>query len=178
MRFKALSLLLLSLAACTSATADKRQTQSIDYASLSAALESLAQQIPTAASAAFVPTKTVNLNNIQDPPASVFPILITAVPLSVLGDLVNPLSRSSLASEFQAGNTPGWYHSLPTGVKSYLSVVHSQIQEGALTATTSIPLSTASSSGGVAAPAAPTGGVALAGSIAGALGIAGLAMVL
>lgn len=136
--------------------------------------ESLVQQIPTTPAGPFVPTKTVNLNNLQDPPASVLPILITAVPMSVMGDLVDPQSRSSLASEFQAGNTPGWYQSLPTGVKSYLSVVHSQIQEGALQATTSLPLST--SSGGAAAPAVPTG--ALAANIAGAVGIAGLALAL
>lgn len=141
--------------------------------------ESLVQQIPTTAARPLVPTKTVNLNNLQEPPASVLPVLITAVPLSVMADLVNPLSRSSLASEFQAGNTPGWYQSLPTGVKSYLSVVHSQIQEGALQATTSLPLSTSSSdtaAAAAAAPAVPTG--MLVANIAGAVGIAGLALAL
>jgi hypothetical protein len=124
---------------------------------------------------AGAPVQTVNLSNIDDPPPSLLPILITAVPMSVMWDILDPGSRSALASEFQHGSTPAWYQSLPTPVQSYLSVVHSQIQQGALQANTSMPLATSTSSGkGALAVATPTGAL----NMVGALGIAGLAMVL
>ncbi|RJE21401.1 hypothetical protein PHISCL_06271 [Aspergillus sclerotialis] len=137
-----------------------------------------------------IPTKTANLDNISAPPRSLIPQIISAVPPTVLVDLVNPARRSSLASEFKAGNTPSWYGSLPTDVKSYLSVVKKQISEGALTATTGLAYQTqeasttttvasstsTSTSEGLAAPAARQTGLGM--SAMGALGVVGAALVL
>jgi hypothetical protein len=124
------------------------------------------------------PVQTVNLSNIDDPPPSLLPILITAVPMSVMWDILDPGSRSALASEFQHGSTPAWYQSLPTPVQSYLSVVHWQIQQGALQANISMPVATSTSSGKAALAVATPTGAALALNMVGALGVAGLAMVL
>ncbi|KAF4276077.1 hypothetical protein CNMCM8812_006365 [Aspergillus fumigatus] len=85
-----------------------------------------------------LPTKTANLDNISPPPRSLIPEVITALPPSVLMELIIPSQRSALASQFKAGSTPAWYASLPSDVQSYLSVVKSQISEGALTATTGL----------------------------------------
>jgi hypothetical protein len=41
------------------------------------------------------------------------------VPITVIWELIDPQSRSILASQFSAGTTPAWYNSLPTDVKSY-----------------------------------------------------------
>lgn len=112
----------------------------------------------------------------------------------MLWDLINAQSRSSLASAFSAGSTPAWYSSLPADVKSYMSVVKSQISGGALTATTGLAYETSSastSSGSGAttgtagasststskglAASQPTGLTAL---VIGAVGVLGLALVL
>lgn len=88
-------------------------------------------------------------------------------------------------------------------MKSYFSVVKSQISEGALTATTGLAYQTttataatatvtgtgtstataagtaaAASSSGMAAPVRPTGAGVLAANVAGALGVVGLALAL
>lgn len=105
-----------------------------------------------------------------------------------------PAQRASLANDFKAGKTPEWYGALPTDVKSYLSVVKSQIADGALTAppkkaaAQTEPASadaTTSGSGGSAASAtssgAGAGGVKPTGLIVGgmgALGVLGAAMAL
>lgn len=137
-----------------------------------------------------IPTKTANLNNIPAPPPSLIPQIISAVPPTVIVDLVNPARRSSLASDFKAGNTPTWYGSLPTDVKSYLSVVKKEIGNGALTATTGLayqteataadatatPTSTSTSEGVAPAGPKPTGGLGV--SALGALGVVGAALVL
>lgn len=102
---------------------------------------------------------------------------MTDVPLSVLGELLDPNARSSLASEFKAGTTPGWYQSLPPSIRSYLNIVHTQIAEGALSANTSAPLPTSTSTARGAVLANPTG-AALKVNMAGALGIAAVALVL
>jgi hypothetical protein len=146
-----------------------------------------------------MPTKTANLDNISPPPRSLIPQVITALPPSVLIELVIPAQRSALASQFKAGSTPAWYASLPADVQSYLSVVKSQISEGALTATTGLAYQTATasatgtatetgtgasaggatatstSSKGMAAAARPTG-VLMAGGVG--MGVLGLALVL
>jgi hypothetical protein len=97
--------------------------------------------------------------------------------MSVLGDLLDPASRSSLAAEFKNGTTPSWYQGLPTSIQSYISAVNKQINDGALSANTSVAVSTSTSSGMARALVpAPTG--ALAVNVVGALGIAGLALVL
>jgi hypothetical protein len=121
--------------------------------------------------------------------------------VTVLWELINVQSRSSLASAFSAGSTPAWYSSLPADVKSYMSVVKSQISGGALTATTGLAYETTTTTttgstgtgtgttGGVTgtasagatstskglAPSQPTG---LTASVIGALGVLGLVLVL
>lgn len=56
--------------------------------------------------------------------------IFTGVPQKVLIDLMNPAGRSSIASEFAAGNTPSWYNDLPTPVKSYIESIHEAIKTG------------------------------------------------
>lgn len=138
-----------------------------------------------------LPTKTANLDNIAAPPRSLIGEVISAVPPSVLIDLVVPTRRASLASEFSAGNTPAWYSSLPTDVKSYMKEVKSQINDGALTATTGLAAQTAASAsatasatasaststGAAAAGPRATGGP-LAASVMGAFGVLGVAVAL
>lgn len=138
-----------------------------------------------------IPTKTANLDNISAPPRSLIPQIISAVPPTVIVELMNPSRRSSLAAEFKAGNTPSWYGALPTDVKSYLSVVKKQISDGALTATTGLAYETqgvstttvakasatsTSTSSGLAAPGARQTGLGI--SAFGALGVVGAALVL
>lgn len=146
-------------------------------------------------------TASANFGNISPPPRSLIPEILSVVPVTVLWELINPQSRSSLASAFSAGSTPAWYSSLPADVKSYVSVVKSQISGGALTATTGLAYETTttktgasatgtgsgtggstggsagatSTSKGLAVAAQPTG---LTASVVGALGVLGLALVL
>lgn len=137
------------------------------------------------------PTKTANLDNLPAPPRSLIPQLISAVPPTVLLDMVNPARRSALASDFKAGNTPSWYTALPTDVKSYLSVVKKEVNNGALTATTgrayqtdaevtttatmAMTSSTATATSEGLAAAVPTSGLSV--SALGALGVVGAALV-
>ncbi|CAG7917636.1 unnamed protein product [Penicillium olsonii] len=81
-------------------------------------------------------TASANFGNISSPPRSLIGEILSVVPVSVIWELINPEQRKSLASQFNAGTTPAWYDALPTDVKSYMSVVRSQISDGALTATT------------------------------------------
>jgi hypothetical protein len=124
-----------------------------------------------------VPTKTVNVDNLANAPPNFIPVIVTSVPMSVLGDLLDPYARSSLASQFKAGTTPGWYQSLPPSIKSYLATVHTQIADGALSANASAPVPTSTSSARGAVLANPTG-AALKINMAGALGIAAIALAL
>jgi hypothetical protein len=120
-------------------------------------------------------------------------MIITAVPASILVELVNPSARSAIASEFAAGNTPQWYATLPSPVKSYIEALNSQIRAGQvdLSATPSafqFPVTTASTgkatgkgdsvatSTSKAVAAQVTGGVGM--SVAAAVGILGLAIAL
>jgi hypothetical protein len=73
-----------------------------------------------------VPFQTPGGNLLQ-PPASLVGAIITGVPASVLVQVWGGAGKSSLASEFKAGNTPAWYQTLPEGVKSYISALASQI---------------------------------------------------
>lgn len=141
-------------------------------------------------------TASANFGNISPPPKSLIPEILSIVPVTVLWDLINAQSRSSLASAFSAGSTPAWYSSLPADVKSYMSVVKSQIAGGALTATTGLAYETTSTgtagvetavSAGSQTGAGPTStskGLAAAQatgltvSVVGALGVLGLALVL
>lgn len=68
--------------------------------------------------------------NLLQPPSSIVTDIITAVPPTVLALLMIPARRSSISSEIQAGNTPGWYESLPAEVKSYVSAMKEQVSRG------------------------------------------------
>lgn len=106
--------------------------------------------------------------------------------MTVLWELIDQESRRSLASDFSAGTTPAWYSSLPSDVKSYMSVVRSQINAGALTATAT-PTGTASQTGTGTASATGSSSTssgmaaqptALTATVVGALGVLGLALAL
>ncbi|KXG46619.1 uncharacterized protein PGRI_054750 [Penicillium griseofulvum] len=139
-------------------------------------------------------TASANFANISPPPRSLIPEILSVVPVSVIWELINPVERSSLASQFKAGTTPAWYSALPSDVKDYMSVVKSQISAGALTATasetnptantgavataataTGVNSGSASSTSSKGAAAQPTG---LTVSALGALGVLGLALAL
>ena len=68
--------------------------------------------------------------NLQQPPVSLIGAIITAVPASILIELAQPSLRSSIASEFKTGNTPQWYATLPSGVKSYVESLETQVAAG------------------------------------------------
>ncbi|KAL4799191.1 hypothetical protein BDV19DRAFT_294224 [Aspergillus venezuelensis] len=134
--------------------------------------------------------------NLLQPPSSLINDIITAVPPTVLAQLMMPSGRSSIASDFSAGNTPTWYEDLPSEVKSYVLAMKSQAAAGDVdlnTTRTPAPTSTGSSDSedGSASgesgdsPATETSsGLAphatgeVAASLLGALGLLGLAVVL
>ncbi|KAK5789949.1 hypothetical protein VI817_007236 [Penicillium citrinum] len=115
--------------------------------------------------------------------------MISVVPMTVLWDLIDQQSRRALASQISAGTTPTWYSSLPSDVKSYMSVVRSQVKAGVLTQAptaekasqtgtgagtgTATATGSSSTSSGMAAAAQPTG---LTVTVVGALSILGLAL--
>ena len=68
--------------------------------------------------------------NLPQPPASLLGPIITGVPVSVLVELAQSSLRSSIASEFKAGNTPQWYQTLPTAVKIYIESLQTFIADG------------------------------------------------
>lgn len=109
--------------------------------------------------------------------------------MTVLWELIDQESRRSLASEFSAGTTPAWYSSLPSDVKSYMSVVRSQVKAGVLTQTpTPTATGTATGSQTGTGTAAATGSTSTSKGLAaqptaitavvGALGVLGLALAL
>ncbi|KAL4895350.1 hypothetical protein BDV59DRAFT_200014 [Aspergillus ambiguus] len=174
--------LLTVLAAASWAAPEATQTSDAeDWSALASAMRSI--------TAFSLPSKTGHLENLASPPRSLFAEIVNNVPPTALAQIVIPAQRSALASDFKAGKTPVWYQNLPTDVKSYISVVKSQIADGALTATTQAmaasetptPVTTAdgaaasTSSEGVAAAARPTG-VMVSGM--GALGVLGVALAL
>lgn len=127
-------------------------------------------------------------DDVGEPPESLLQVLITAIPPSVLPQLIMPSGRSSLLSEFQDGNTPSWYNELPTDIQSYFSAVAAKMTDEGVTIPTSVDLEfptdlgndgegggegTSTSSG---LGARPTG--AIAGSLAVAAGILGAAIAL
>ncbi|OQE15272.1 hypothetical protein PENSTE_c029G05087 [Penicillium steckii] len=142
-------------------------------------------------------TSGANFANISPPPKSLINEMISAVPMTVLWDLIDQQSRRALASQISAGTTPTWYSSLPSDVKSYMSVVRSQVKAGVLTQTptaekasqtgadtgtgagagagtgTATATGSSSTSSGMAAAAQPTG---LTVTVVGALSILGLAL--
>lgn len=55
------------------------------------------------------------------PTSSVLDVLLTAAPSGFVSSIVNdPSYASSFESAFSAGNSPAWFNSLPTNVRSYL----------------------------------------------------------
>lgn len=56
--------------------------------------------------------------------------LFTGVPQTALIELMNSAGRSSIRSEFAAGNTPSWYLALPSPVKSYIESINKAIATG------------------------------------------------
>ncbi|KAL4945728.1 hypothetical protein BDV06DRAFT_218974 [Aspergillus oleicola] len=133
--------------------------------------------------------------NLIQPPSSLINDIITAVPPTVLAQLMMPSGRSSIASDFSAGNTPTWYEDLPSEVKSYVLAMKSQAAAGDVdlnTTRTPAPTSTgssdsndaASSEGGDSPATETSSGLAphatgeVAASLLGALGLLGLAVVL
>jgi hypothetical protein len=134
-------------------------------------------------------TSGANFANISPPPKSLIGEIISAVPMTVLWELIDQESRRSLASEFSAGTTPAWYSSLPSDVKSYMSVVRSQVKAGVLTQTpTPTATGTATGSQTGTGTAAATGSTSTSKGLAaqptaitavvGALGVLGLALAL
>ncbi|KAJ5626933.1 hypothetical protein N7528_004360 [Penicillium herquei] len=128
---------------------------------------------------------TANFANISPAPKLLVPEVLSVVPFTIVMDLFDASSRSSMASQFTNGSTPAWYASLPSDVQQYVSVVRAQISDGALTAQaasatgatatatgTASAGSTSSSSGMAAQP------TVAAASMIGALGVLGLALVL
>ena len=61
--------------------------------------------VPISPLIASKPTETLGL----DMPSSMIIPMITAVPASVIIQLMNTKSRSSVRAQFDAGNTPAWY---------------------------------------------------------------------
>ena len=125
-------------------------------------------------------------DDLGDPPDTLLNVLITAIPPTVLPQIIMPAGRSSLLSEFQEGNTPSWYNDLPTDVKSYFSAVAAKMTSDGVTIPTTVDFDfptdievdgdgegTATSSG---LGSRPTG--AIAGSLAVAAGILGAAIAL
>jgi hypothetical protein len=78
----------------------------------------------------FTANFTVPGGNLIQPPSSIINDIITGIPPTVLAQLLIPTARSSIASEFQAGNTPDWYNDLPSEVKSYVAAIRSQVGAG------------------------------------------------
>ncbi|RAL01832.1 uncharacterized protein BO80DRAFT_501369 [Aspergillus ibericus CBS 121593] len=137
--------LLASTASCTPEPLS--DTDAANWSALAQALKPYTITIPTK-------TASLNLENIPPPPHTVIHQVITAVPPTALAQLFVPAKRSALASEFQAGNTPDWYKTLPTDVKSYISVVKRGIASGTETGMgtvkeTGVGKGSSSSSGGV-----------------------------
>jgi hypothetical protein len=122
------------------------------------------------------------LNKMPTPPASIVGAILTAVPGNVVADLMNPLSRDSLASAFQAGDVPDWYGSLPTGVQNYFSEVAAQMGASGVTFQPTGPIATGAPKGALRTltsedvGAKPTG--AVIGSVLIAAGFLGAAIAL
>ncbi|KAL3481368.1 hypothetical protein BJX99DRAFT_253672 [Aspergillus californicus] len=169
-------------------------TASVNATDMQNAADQLLSMFPSATP--YTANFTVPGGNLIQPPSSLVGAIITAVPPTVLAQLFLPSGRSSIASEFQAGNTPSWYEELPSDVKSYVLAIRSQVGAGDVDlSATPTPTASAESgddssseadsdsdsdspatetSSGLAARA--TGEVA--GSLVGVLGLLGLAVML
>ncbi|KAI5920925.1 hypothetical protein F4810DRAFT_713123 [Camillea tinctor] len=150
-------------------------TSSIDYAKISDQLHSYIGQM-SIQPMATKPSVTLGISV----PETLRAEIISAVPASIIIKLVNPQYRESVASDFAAGSTPGWYQSLPPDVKTFFEGMAKDIRTGSAVFTvTSTPTPTATAEGGDAPVptsssdmAMPTG--ADRGVMAGVVGMAGI----
>ncbi|KAL4912642.1 hypothetical protein BDW62DRAFT_206293 [Aspergillus aurantiobrunneus] len=170
-------------------------TATVNGTEMQNAADSLLSMFPSATP--YTANFTAPGGNLIQPPSSLINDIITAVPATVLAQFMLPSGRSSIASEFQAGNTPSWYQELPTEVKSYILAMKSQVAGGNvdLNATRTPAPTSASSEGGndsesdsesgdsepateTSSGLAPHATGEVAASLMGALGLLGLAVVL
>ncbi|KAI4592966.1 hypothetical protein KJ359_010219 [Pestalotiopsis sp. 9143b] len=77
---------------------------------------------------ALVPSPTITLG--VSIPADLRTEIMTAVPMDVLVKLMNPTYRESVASDFAAGNTPGWYQTLDPELKTFFETIAKDIKTG------------------------------------------------
>ncbi|KAL4932510.1 uncharacterized protein BDV17DRAFT_288021 [Aspergillus undulatus] len=186
----------LGLMSTIAALGQDKVTATVNGTEMQQAADQLLSAFPSATP--YTVNYTAPGGNLIQPPSSLINDIITAVPPTVLAQLLMPTGRSSIASEFSAGNTPSWYQDLPSEVKSYVLAMKSQAGAGNvdLNATrTPAPTSSASadskdgegddSSDSGDGPATETSsGLAphatgeVAASLLGALGLLGLAVVL
>lgn len=73
------------------------------------------------------------LGGYEPPPPSLYHMILTAVPGSILGNLANANGRSAISDAFKAGNTPSWYQAMPTEVQSYISSLNANKGTGCTT---------------------------------------------
>ncbi|KAL4748920.1 hypothetical protein BDW72DRAFT_144170 [Aspergillus terricola var. indicus] len=179
----------LGLLSTIGALADE-VTATVNATEIQNAADDLLSMFPSATP--YTVNYTAPGGNLLQPPSSLIKDIITAVPPTVLAQLLLPTGRSSIASEFQAGNTPSWYESLPTEVKSYVLAMKSQVDSGEVDLNaTRTPAPTSSSQDGdssgengdgpvteTSSGLAPHATGEVAASLLGALGILGLAVVL
>ncbi|KAH8881398.1 hypothetical protein GQ53DRAFT_888442 [Thozetella sp. PMI_491] len=125
------------------------------------------------------PTETLAISV----PASLQVAIMTAVPATVIIELMNPTARASVASEFAAGHTPSWYQTLPPDVKSFFESMAAQLSTGGgIYTVTPTPTATAGADDNPGAAAASSTSSAYAakatgldrGVLAGVVGLAGV----
>jgi hypothetical protein len=109
---------------CMSEMSNFRETTSTFFRSTFSKKASLTAA-PTLAT-----TMPTCLGGFDPPPPTLAQMILTALPVSVLTDLGNPNSRSLLASQFRAGNTPDWYINLAPAVKGYVESVQTHTTIG------------------------------------------------
>jgi len=106
---------------------------SVNIASIDSQIASLTELYGAPASSFSISFISTPGGNLLTPPQTLIGPILSAVPATVLAQLVNPAARASIASEFKAGKTPEWYATLPSGVKSYVGALNAQIASGAVT---------------------------------------------
>ncbi|KAF1817337.1 hypothetical protein P152DRAFT_445440 [Eremomyces bilateralis CBS 781.70] len=189
----------LAGAAAVAQIPSQTSTASINPTDFLAQISAFGELNPAISAPFGNPSTTINVFDIGAPPSSLVSLLITAIPATVLGQIMNPTGRSSIAAEFQAGNTPSWFNELPTEVKSYVGAMQSKINAGNLveSGANAIPSAFGGRGGGAGASGAdggagaestssalapaPTGALGMgngmfAAGVAGMVGILGLAI--
>lgn len=89
-------------------------------------------------------------------PSSLQVAIITAVPGSVLVELMDSSAKASVASEFNAGVTPAWYNSMQPDVKSWFEQFAREMSTGSpvFTVTSTSNSAAGTGEGSVEGPAA------------------------